>query len=415
MREPDTWMLLSQSLDFSLKVFGFEIAGYFTGVYSNYELDVQFDEKFFNNEVFKVNDDSNEKELSYWDSIRPVPLTVEEEIDYVKKDSLQKIWESKEFLDSIDAKNNKFQVWNLLFGYQYNKTYEKTYFSIGSPLTTIGFNPVQGFYGNVDIVYRKYLDERETKFIRLNPVVQYGFSDHTWRADLTATYNFNEENFSKITLSGGLAITQFNADKPISPFLNTQYALLDHRSFIKLYDKLFAKIAYQRELTNGIFFKGYIDYSQRSPLENTSEYSFFNKNRMYEPNDPLYPNELDIPFVTHEALVVGLSFRIRFEQKYISYPDQKFIMGSKFPDLWIHYRKGINAFGSDVDYDLLKISIKDDFTMGLFGRSEFNVEGGVFLNDNRVQFIDYQHFNGNQTFIYSPGKALSSFLMLALL
>ena len=90
-------------LELSFKVFGFKISGYFTGVYSNYELDVQFDDKFFNNEVFKVNEDSNEKLLSYWDSIRPIPLTVEEEVDYVKKDSLEKIWESKEFMDSIDA------------------------------------------------------------------------------------------------------------------------------------------------------------------------------------------------------------------------------------------------------------------------------------------------------------------------
>ena len=412
VRDPDVWMLLSQSLSFKLGIFGFKIDGYFTGVYSNYDLDVQFDDKFFNNEIFKVNEGSNEKLLSYWDSIRPVPLTVEEEVDYVKKDSLEKIWESKEFMDSIDAKNNKFKIWSLLVGYQYNNSFEKTYFSVGSPLSTIGFNPVQGFYGNVDIVYRKFFDERSTRFIRINPKVQYGFSDHTWRADMSVAYNFSEVNFSKITVSGGLAITQFNDEKPISPFLNTQYALWDHKSFIKLYDKLFLKIKYQRELTNGIFFKGYIDYSQRKPLENTSEYSFLRKERLYEPNDPLYPNDLDIPFEVHEALVLGLSFRIRFEQKFISYPQRKYIMGSKFPDLWIHYRKGIAAFGSDVDYDLLKINVEDELTMGLFGRSEINVEAGLFINDNRVQFVDYQHFNGNQTFIFSPSKALSSFLML---
>ena len=95
-----------------------------------------------------------------------------------------------------------------------------------------------------------------------------------------------------------------------------------------------------------------MEYAQRSPLENTSEYSFLRKDRMYEPNDPLYPNDLDIPFNDHEVIELGLSFRFRFEQKYISYPKRKFIMGSKFPDFWIHYKKGISAFGSDVDYDL---------------------------------------------------------------
>ena len=412
VRDPDVWMLLSQSLHFNIKIFGFKIGGYFTGVYSNYDLDVQFDKKFFNNEVFKVNEDSNEKELTYWDSIRPVPLTVEEEVDYVKKDSLEKIWESKEFMDSIDAKNNKFKVWDLLLGYQYNNSYKKTYFSVGLPLSTIGFNPVQGFYGNLDIVYRKYFDERSTQYLRINPTVQYGFSDKQVRADISVTYNFNEVSFDRITLSGGRAITQFNYEKPISAFINTQYALWDHKSFIKLYDKSFGRVAYQREITNGIFLKGYVDYSERSPLENTSNYSFLKKERTYNPNDPLYPNDADMPFETNQAFELGLSFRIRFQQKYISYPKRKFIMGSKFPEIWIHYRKGIAALGSDVDYDLLKLNIEHEISMGLVGRTEFNIEGGVFVNDKKMEFIDYQHFNGNQTFIYSPGDALKSFMML---
>ena len=133
VREPDVWMQLSQSLDFNFGIFGFEIDGNFTGVFSNYQLDVKKEKKFFNNELFKVNEGANDKDLSYWDSIRPVPLTLEESNDYVKKDSLQEIWESREFRDSIDRKNNRFKVWDLLFGYQYNRSYKRTYFSIGSP------------------------------------------------------------------------------------------------------------------------------------------------------------------------------------------------------------------------------------------------------------------------------------------
>lgn len=412
VRDPDVWMLFSQSLHFSLKVFGFKIAGYFTGVYSNYELDVTFDPKFFNNEVFKVADDSNEKDLTYWDSIRPVPLTIEEQTDYVKKDSLQKIWDSKEYKDSIDAKNNRFKPMDLFFGYQYNKTYNKTYFSVGSPLTAIEFNPVQGIFANLNIEYRKYFDERSTRWLRVNPKVQYGFSDEQWRADMSVTFNFNQLDFSRITLSGGRTTAQFNAEEPIAPFLNSSIALFSHKSYIKLYDKWFGRMAYQRELSNGIFFRGYVDYAQRSPLENTSEYSFFKKDRKYEPNDPLFPNELDIPFKEHEALELALSFRFRFEQKYFTYPKRKYIIGSRFPDFWIHFRKGVSAMGSDVDYDFVKINIEDEITLGLVGRSEFNIEGGKFFTKKSLHFIDFQHFNGNQIGVYNPSKALSSFLLL---
>ena len=48
----------------------------------------------------------------------------------------------------------------------------------------------------------------------------------------------------------------------------------------------------------------------------------------------------------------------------------------------------------------------------MFGSSQFNIEGGTFLNKNEVAFIDYKHFNGNQTAIANPSRYRTSFLRL---
>ena len=50
--------------------------------------------------------------------------------------------------------------------------------------------------------------------------------------------------------------------------------------------------------------------------------------------------------------------------------------------------------------------------MGLFGYSELQGEYGGFLNKQALQFIDYQHFNGNETCFGNPRDYMTSFMNL---
>jgi hypothetical protein len=410
IRKPDTWMMLSQSLDFKFGILGFKVAGNFTGVFSNYDLDVEFGKDFFNNELFKVERDANEKTVAYWDSIRPVPLTVEESADYIKKDSLEQIWESKAYRDSMDRKNNKFKVGNLLFGYQYNKSFKKLFFSIESPLTTIQFNPVQGWNGNLDITLRKIYDERNTRWFRINPKIQYGFSDEEWRFGLATAFNFNNENYTRISLNGGWdEVTQYNSENPITSFLNTYSSLFAKENYMRIYEKDYLTLGFRRELTNGVYFRTSLEFARRnSGLINTTEYAWFDRDDEYQANIPIHPDGNIDEGIEDEAIIFDAALRLRFDQKYITYPDQKFIMGSAYPDLWLRYRKGMR----EVDFDLITVEVSDQFDIGLVGNTEINIEGGAFVNSQALRFMDFQHFNGNQTTIFDPGRMQESFLLL---
>jgi len=64
----------------------------------------------------------------------------------------------------------------------------------------------------------------------------------------------------------------------------------------------------------------------------------------------------------------------------------------------LSYIKGINGFlGSDVDYDILKIGIEGNQKLGLLGTLHFRGIYGTFLNNKKMEFMDYHHFNGNRT------------------
>src|SRR5690606_18072918 len=90
---------------------------------------------------------ANQKDSAYWAKRRPVPLTEEEATDYVKKDSVQTIRNSKTYVDSVDRKHNRFQPTDVLTGYTYRNSHKKL--EIGykglSNIFATGFNPVQGW------------------------------------------------------------------------------------------------------------------------------------------------------------------------------------------------------------------------------------------------------------------------------
>jgi hypothetical protein len=62
-------------------------------------------------------ENANKKEETYWNEYRPVPLTTEESTNYIKKDSIQTIRKSQVYLDSIDAKGNKFKLLKIITVY----------------------------------------------------------------------------------------------------------------------------------------------------------------------------------------------------------------------------------------------------------------------------------------------------------
>lgn len=410
VQSPDTWMIFNQTIQFKISVFGFGFNGTFVGVFKNYNLGIDFPKGFFSNEVMKIEEGSNQKTTTYWDSIRPVPLTNEETIDYIKKDSINTILTSQVYLDSIDKEDNQFKLINLLTGYTYNRSVKQTSFKIKSPLGTVQHNLVQGFALSLTAAYKKSFNEIKSRWFEIEPTIQYGISDEVFRGGLRATYNFNKTKYNQLTVSGGQKVQQFNAREPVCTACNTWLNLLYRTNHIRLYQNTFAKINYQQELTNGIFFDGGVEYSQRDPLVNTTEFYIVNL-LSRDPYDSNIPSNAEYQFQSHEAVIFNASFRLRYKQRYISYPNQKVMLGSKLPDLWVHYEKGISVDGS-TDYDKIKLNVRNSFQTGVWGISRYNIEVGAFLNNSAVPFMNYFHFDGNRTFLGKTENYYRSFFVL---
>jgi hypothetical protein len=405
------WMPVQLNFSFNFKFLGFKGDGYYNAVVSDYELNPTFPRKFFKNEILKVEDEANKKDTAYWKDNRPIPLTKEELDDYKKKDSLSKIRGSKRYQDSVDKKMNKFKLQSLLMGYRYQNTHKKIEFTTTGLLTSgVQYNTVEGINASMNLTYNKEFED--FRHYSVTASGRYGFSNYLWGGKLGWNYLQRPEKFQRFSASVQSMVQQFNGQNPITESMNSIYSLYLNDNFMKVYRKTSASFFYRRELVNGLYFNGSAEYSIRDPLRNTSDKLIRDDfNKLFTSNDPLHPTTDTLAFSSNNAFVIDINFGFRFKQKYYTMPHRKMISGTKYPKLNIGYQKAIPGLGTKADYDLVMASLDDDIRLGLAGTFSYRLKGGYFLRNNNMSFMDYKHFNGNQTLLANPNY-LNSFKLL---
>jgi hypothetical protein len=109
----------------------------------------------------------------------------------------------------------------------------------------------------------------------------------------------------------------------------------------------------------------------------------------------------------------SLGTRIRFGQKYISRPDGKInIQNDDYPIVSFYYEKAFGASNSNYHYDLISGTIDYNKTIGNKGDFGLRFKAGKFFNADNISFVDYKHFNGNQTHVTLLNNSLNSFNLL---
>lgn len=407
------WAKNTQTLDFDAGMLGINMSGRFTYVYTNFTFPEKFEKKTFTAEVIKFEENANKKDDSFWNTIRPVPLTGEETTDYLKKDALQEKKKSKTYLDSIDAKRNKFGLTDIIKGYSYSNSFKKWSINYNGPLLNTSFNTVQGWNTNIGLSYFKRNEEKNT-YYQFGSSLAYGFSDERFRP--TAYFSSKLSNKSKTYLSvyGGNSVNQFNREEPISKLINSVSSLFFKNNFMKLYEKNFIASNISREIFNGLDMSLGLEYSERKPLFNTTDYAVIKSEDQYSSNHPLLPLDETAAIIDRHNLVkMNIGARIKFGQQYITRPDGKYNLGNdKYPSISINYEKGMAGNEDNYNYDKISARLQYSLTLKNKGEIDINTKAGKFFNADGISFVDFQHFNGNQTHVVFGTSYTNQFNLL---
>ena len=411
--DEDIWVIKSQVLYPTIKIFGFDSHGSFVNIYSKFEVNPAFAKKYFNSTLLKFYEGSNKKPSDYWDSIRPVPLQVEEVIDYRKKDSLEQIRKDPRYLDSLDKlKNKRISVMSILVtGPGFTKGKNRESYNINPVINMVSYNTVEGLAVNLRVKYEKRLDtiSGSRRSIVIIPVIRYGLNNHHMNGYSGFIYNYGKKYPSSLNFSAGKRVYQFNHSNPIEAFDNSLATLFWERNYMKLYEAWFSRMRIDKGLTEGLTVSGTISYQDRIPSENTTNYVIKDwKEKDFTPN---YPEIAVSNFQRHQAFTVSLGLQWRPGGRYIEYPDRKISIGSKYPTFNVGYTKGIRSIlGSDINYSKWNFGISDNLNIKLRGSIRYLFETGGFMNRKSVELPDFTHFNGNQLFI--ANNYMSSYQLL---
>ena len=450
------WTQLSQRITFQFDSFGFKGNGYFTTIYSRYQVqpahpvapepevpaavnapapttatpdktalaarkkqlqklqkakaNALFNKKQLKSEVMVIEKEANTRDSAYWAEARPIPLTEEEVKDYVVKDSIRVIQESKPYKDSLDKRHNQFEPGNLfLSGYRYRNSFKQysiafdPFIAVPDGPSILQYNTVEGAVLNVGVTYNKENQETNKSFT-IKPTIRYGFASEKLYGQVTGNYLYNPLKFSRVTGGAGHFVSSFNQTESPPPVWNSLYTLLREQNYLKMYQKTFVTGRYNTELTNGFFVGASFEYEDRQPLTNATRFTLKNwENKQYTSNVPVNAELADASFTRNQALAVSFSMQFRPGQRYINRPNEKWVLPSKYPTFRFNYTKGLaEILGSDVDYDRLALTMSDRQELGLLGTSNYNVQVGTFLNRNQLWLMDYKHFAGNRV-LYAGG------------
>ncbi|MFC5282221.1 DUF5686 and carboxypeptidase regulatory-like domain-containing protein [Pedobacter alpinus] len=405
------WMPASVAFEFKGGLFSFKFGGYFLGIYTDYDFKPTKPIKNFK-EVLKITKDVNKKDDEYWSNERPIPLTKEEKVNYVKKDSIAKKRESKPYLDSLDKVNNKLKFSKIfLGGYQPRNRFKKEYYNFDGLLSSVHFNTVEGFAINYGASYSKRIDTINNRNFTWNGHLRYGFSNKLFSANTGFTIPILKKQSLSFLL--GSDVVDLNNNGSINILGNTFNSLFFEKNYMKLYRKQLVQVGFNSQIAGGLNGSLTLFYNDNNWLANTTTYKFIDDKEIeFTSNNPFQPLSSQPLFVQHQTFKAKISLRYNFSNKYVTYPTGRFYLPSKWPVLNFNYIKAIpNIFGSDTDFDQLSLRIsKPNIKFGFYGKFSFATEAGAFINTNNIFYPDFKHFTGNKALAFTPAD--NQFLFL---
>ncbi|MES1217111.1 MAG: DUF5686 and carboxypeptidase regulatory-like domain-containing protein [Bacteroidota bacterium] len=388
------WMITRQKFVYFTKSGRAKKSGETLVSYKDFELHKQFDKKYFGSEVSKTDQEAYEKDSTFWQSIRPEPLSDKEMRFIHYKDSVFHATHTKAYLDSVDGIINKI-TWKkvLIFGQVFHSNEKERSWSLPSLVSLL--QPFQ--FGGLRIMpmftYNKIFKSR--KNISLFSQVSYGFRNHDINGAINFNRMYNPFNRGFYSFSAGRDFQYIYAG---DAWIN-----LLKRSNIYLNNAI--GVGHGLELVNGLFLFANVDMAFRRSV---SDYKTNDKVDSLL-GDILTDNHA-IPFDPYNAFYGKLRLQYTPFQRYIREPREKIILGSAWPTFYTMWRKGIpGIFNSKVNFDYLEFGIEQSIKLGLVGISSYSIKTGSFPNQKDLRLVDYQfQRRGDPLLLLNPNEAFQA-------
>lgn len=374
VQQDSLWLLDNQRFEYKTKYGKETVMGTTTVKYSDYEINPIFPKKFFSNELGITTEEAYKRDSTYWDGIRPAPLTVDEQRSKFVQDSLQAIFTSKQYLDSIDSVYNKVTFLKAAFlGIGHMNREKKTRWMFPSAASLVEPISIGGLRLGPSLGYYKKWEDKQ--WINTYSSFSVGFNNLDLRGSASVYHYYNPKKLSIYLVAVSKDARMINSNDAISSLLNRQ----------NIYQNKGIRASHYTELVNGLYLYNSFQFDQRSQFE--LDYKFVTW------FDEAFENTEPIQFPSYNSFRTLFLLSYVPDQKYMTEPHRKVVLGSAWPTFTLGWEKGWNGvLNSVVDFDYLSFSVKQSFQIRTFGESKYNLTMGAFVNQDSVFYIDRKFF-----------------------
>jgi len=355
-----------------------------------------FNKKHFGPMLSMTSKEAYTQDTNFWNSIRADSLSIEEYKYTKQQDSFKAIFESDEYKDSIQKVNNKVTLMNVLFWGQPYGNYKKKKMLYFNSLLEV-YKPIRvgGARLGYGFSYFKKFENKTTLYIR--PNFNVGIRNKDLKGGVTTYRMFDAIKHKEI----GLWI-----DRDFE-FINNNDAWLNIFRRSNFYEVDRVRMYYRQEFFNGFYATLGFSASDRRSID---------KYQFSELGDSLFAGLGDttrnkaVEFKPYTALNGDIFVSYTPGQKYMLEPNEKIILGSKWPTFGMTYKRGIpGIINSTIDFEYLNFEITQLLKLGLVGKMNYRFSSGKFLQKRDLRLVDYVfQANSNPYFFSNPNYAFQS-------
>ena len=349
---------------------------------------------------YKVDSSAYSGDLQLWDSIRPVALSKGEIRGYHLQDSLANVELKNRTGDTLGTTGSlrNFSPLQLLLGAEYELG-NNNFLKIHNPLPSINFNTVDGYNFNYQLSY--YHRFSKGKRLEFSPMARYTFSREKIFGTAFLRYDYGtplKKGFAK--LEAGYMYRQYNLAGPVTEFTNSFASLFFENNIMKMLDRQYALASWSIPFSPNWQFTPKVIYARRIETFNTTDQVITPwKTRHYSSNIPehkvLTADEI-AGWGQSDIFRIEAALRWQVGQKY-NRRNERYYPSGTAPVVTLSYKKAIPDVGrSEIRYDFVALNTTYRFDLSRVGSLGFDAEAGVFLHTGFMEFIDYQHFLGNE-------------------
>jgi len=352
-------------------------------MHSNHIINPIIKSNFFKNELKSTEEDAYEKDSIYWVDHRPIELK-QEEIDFISyQDSIVRHQESSGYRDQMDSTYNRVKFLDfIIFGVGFRNWTKKTELLFEPILGQVRPFGVGGYRHALPVSFRKEWKRGYALDLRVAP--DYGFKNKDLKGSIDVNYTYLPKRFSRVHFAISDAYRIINDYESISAYFSRS-------NYVRTKGII---LGHSMEFFNGFYADIDIEYQKNSSISSIdlSAWSdrLFGQSNVPEAFDPFTELYLDI------------RLNYRFKQKFYNEPYRKIILESEYPKITLWYKKGIKGLlNSVVNFDLLELHLYDDFQIGTFGISKWDVHVGDFFNNKNVMLTNNKFFRGSDRYFFS--------------